>query len=137
MTFLHSFIPTIFSDVPHGGVIRVFQELIKRSTIPQVKSKQNALSDLRGIVNALGALDYNRLKNNHPLSVPLTSTDPVKLYRQDSHKSLPDFPERSVILLGWHTNKFFPPHLPLTVFRYSYIQVLSCKLVHPILVDAI
>ena len=93
MTLLHSLSPTIFSRIPHGGIIRVFHELGKRSTIPQVESKQNALSDLRGIVNALCTLEDNGLKYNDPLIVPLPSTDPVKFYRQDYHKFIPDFPE--------------------------------------------
>ena len=137
MTFFHSLIPTSFYEGPHCLVVCVFNELAKGSTIPQVESKQHALSVLRGIVHALGALEYNGIKNNHPLSVPLPSTEPVKLYRQNSHKYLPNFPGRCVIALGWQKNKFFPPHLTLTVFRYSSIQVVSWILVHPILVDAI
>ena len=107
MMFLRSLSPTSFSKEPHHGVIHVFHELVKRFTIPQVESKQNAISDLCGIVNDLGALEDNRLKKNHPISVTLPSKDPVKFYRQDSHKSLPNFPGRCVIALGRHTNKFF------------------------------
>ena len=110
MTFLHSLSLKSFSEVPHGGVIRVFHNLIKRSTIPQVELKKNALSDLRVIVNALGALEDNRLKKNHHLRVALPSTDPVKFYIQDSHKSLPNFPGRCVIALSQHT-KIFPTAL--------------------------
>ena len=68
--------------------------------------KKNALSDLRGIVNALGALEDNGLKNNHPLSILLPITDTVKLYRQDSHKFLPDFPGRCVTALGRKKTSF-------------------------------
>ena len=107
MTFLCNLSNKIFSEVPHVGFIRVFHKLVKRSAIPQVKSKQNALSNLRGNVNALCTLEDNGLKSDHPLSVPLPSTDPVKFYRQDPSKYLPDFPERCVIALGWHTNIFF------------------------------
>ena len=103
-------------EIPHFGVISVFHKLVKRSTIPQVKSKQNAPSNLRGIVNALGALEYNGLENNYLFGVPLPSTDSVKLYRNNSHKSLPEFTGRYVIALGWQTNKFFPPRLLITVF---------------------
>ena len=137
MTFLCSLTPKRFSEVTHSGVIRVFHDILKRSTIPQVDSKQNSLSNLRGILNALCALEDNGLKYNHPLSVPLPSTDPVKFYRQDYHKYLPKFPRRCAIELGWHTNKFFLPRLPPTVFSYFFIQVVSCILVHPILVDTI
>ena len=137
MTFLHSLCPTSFYEIPHGGVIRVFHKIFKRSTIPQVESKQNTLLDLRGIVNALGTLEDNGLLNNQPLNVPLPSTDPVKFYRKNSHKSLPEFSRRCVIALGRQTKKFFLTRLPLTVFRYSSMQVVSWILVHPILVDAI
>ena len=82
-------------------------------------------------------LEDHGLKNDHPLSVPLSSTDPIKFYRQDYHKSLPNFPGRCVIALGRHTNKFFPSQFPITFFRYSSIQVVSWILVHPILADAI
>ena len=77
------------------------------------------------------------MKKDHPLRVPIPSTDLVKFYRQDPHKSIPDSPRRYVIALGRHTNNFFPPHLPLSVFCYSSIQVVSLVLVHPILVDTI
>ena len=74
--------------------------------IPQVKTEQKALSDWRRIVNALGALVDNGLKNNHPFSVTIPSTDPVKFYIQYSHKSLPNFPGRCVVALSRDTNEF-------------------------------
>ena len=77
------------------------------------------------------------IKDDHPLHVTLPSANPVKFYRQDYQKSLPDFPGRFVLALGRHTNEFFPPCLPLTVLLDSSIQVASLILVHPILVDAI
>ena len=137
MTFLRSLCPKRFYEVPHGGIICVFHELVKRFTVPQIELKQNALLDLRGIVNTLFALEDNGLENNHPFSVPIPSIDPVKFYRKKSHKYLPGFPGRCVIAVGWQTNKFFSPRLPLTVFCYSSIQMFSWILVHPILVDAI
>ena len=108
MTLLLILIPTIFSEVSHSRILRVFHELVKRLKIPEIKLKQYALSNLRGIINALCALEDNGLKNDHPLSVPLPSTNPVKFYRQDSQKSLPDFPGRCVVALGQHTNDFSP-----------------------------
>ena len=84
MTFLRSFCPTSFSEAPHRGVIRVFHDLVKRSTIPQVERvKKNALSNLRGIVNALGALEDNGLKKITLLAfyflarTPSSSTDKI------------------------------------------------------------
>ena len=137
MTLLLSLNSTSFSNVSHSGVILVFYKIIKCPTISAIDSKQYALSNLHGIINALCAWEDNGLKNDHPLGVPLPLTNPVKLYRQDSYKSLPGFPGRCVVSLGWHTNEFFPPCLPLNAFRNSYIQVVSLVLVHPILVDTI
>ena len=62
MTFLRSLIPAKFSEVPHGEVIRVFHELVKPSMIPLVESKQNTLSNLRVIFNALCLSEDNVLK---------------------------------------------------------------------------
>ena len=86
-------IPMRFSEVLHGAVILVLHKLVKRSTIPQVDLKQNALSDLCRIFNALGVLEDNGLKNDHPLSVLLPSTDPVKFYRQNPPNLLPTSPK--------------------------------------------
>ena len=126
----------IFQGTPSQSYTYISRALqtIHDSTI---RVEKNALSSFRGICNALGTLEDNRLKNNHTLVVPLPSTYAVKFYRQNPHKYLPNFPWRCVIALGWQTNKFFPPRLPLTIFRYSYIQVFSWILVHPILLDAI
>ena len=88
---------------------------------PQFQSNQDTLSNLHGIVDALCALEDNGLKNDHSLSVPLCSTDPVKFYRQGSHKSLPKFPGRCVIALGRNTYKFFLTSLDtycLTLFLH-------------------
>ena len=137
MTLLIRLNPTRFSEVSHIRIVRVLHNLFKRSIIPETKLKQYALSNLHGIINALCAWEDNGLKNDHPLRVPLFSTNPVKFYRQNPHKSLPDFPRRRVVALGWHTNEFFPPCLPLTAFRNSSIQVVSWNLLHPILVDII
>ena len=98
---------TSFLEVSHSGMIRVFHKLVKRPTISEIDSKQYALSNLRRIINALGALEDNVLKNDHPLSIPLPSMNPVKFYRQDSHKSLPNFPVSCVVALGRHKNEIF------------------------------
>ena len=91
MKFLHSLCPTRFSEVPHRRVIRVFYKLVKHSKISQVKSKQNALSNLRGIFNALSALDNKGLKNDHPFGFPLPSKDPVKFYKKIPTNLFPTF----------------------------------------------
>ena len=131
------FDPHKISEVSHSRVIYIFHKIVKRYIIPQIETKQYALANLRGIVNSLCALEDNGSKNNHPLRVPLPSTKPVKFYIQDSKKYLPDFPGRCVIVLVWHTNNLFPPHLKLPAFRDSSIQVVYWILVHQILVDTI
>ena len=107
MTLLLILTPTSSSKVSHSVVICVFHELVKRSTISVIKSKQSALSNLRVIINALCELEDNGFKNDHPLSIPLPSMNSIKFYRQYSHKSLPDFPGRCDVALGRHTNDFF------------------------------
>ena len=94
MTFLLRLTPTIFSEVSHSGIVRVFHNLIKRPTITEIESKQYAFSNLRKMINALCSLYDNGLKNDHPLRVPIPSTNPVKFYIQDSYKYLPNFPRR-------------------------------------------
>ena len=137
MMFILRLIFVKFSGLSHSGIICVFHKLVKRPTVPEIELKQYALSNLRGIINALYALEDNGFKNCRPLYVTLPSTNPVKFYIQDSHKSLPGFPGRCVLALGRHTTEFFPQCLPLTVFRNSSIHVVSWILVHPILVDTI
>ena len=107
-----SYVAWLPQDVSRYPIEKLYVSFVSstntpRSTIPPVESKQNSFSNLRGIVNALCALEDNGLKKYHPLSVPLTSTETIKFYRQDPHKSLPNFPRRCVIVLGWHPNKFF------------------------------
>ena len=48
--------------------MRIFHKLVKHYTIPQVELKENALSDLSGIVNALGALEDFGLKKMMKIS---------------------------------------------------------------------
>ena len=81
MTLLLHLIPARFSEVSHSGILRVFHELFKRPTITEIESKQDALADLRRIINALCALEDNGLKNDHPLYIPLPSTQRVNFYR--------------------------------------------------------
>ena len=93
MTLLLRLIPVIFSEVSQSGIVCVFHELVKRPTIPAIESKQYVLSNLRGIINALCALEDNGLKNNHPLSVPLLArTQSISTYRIPPNV-LPTFPE--------------------------------------------
>ena len=109
MTLLLRLIPTRFSEVSYFGIIRVFHEFIKHPRIPAIESKKYVRSNLRKIINGLGELEDNRLKNDHPLCVPLPSTNFVKFYIQDYHKYLPDFTGWCAIALGRHTSGFSYP----------------------------
>ena len=93
MTFLRSLSPTSFSEVPHGGFIRVSHELAKRSMIPQVESKQNALTNLCGIVNALCALEDNRLKMITLLVLYFLAQTPSSSKDRIPTNIFPAFPE--------------------------------------------
>ena len=52
----------------------VFQEFVKHPKVLAVESKQYAHTNMFGVINALGTLQYGRLKNNHPLRVTLLSS---------------------------------------------------------------
>ena len=63
MTLLLRLIPARFSEVSHSGIIRVFHKLVKHPNIPEIKSKQYEILNLRGvIINALCALEDNKFK---------------------------------------------------------------------------
>ena len=93
MTLLLCLIPVRFSKVSQRVIVCFFLELVKYPIIPVIESKQYALVDLLGFINALGALENNGMRDNHPLRVPFISANPVKFYIQDSNKFLPNFTE--------------------------------------------
>ena len=93
MMFDYILNPTRFSEVPLGGVIRVFHELVKRSMIPQVKSKQNALLNLRGIVDDLGALEDNGLKKITLSAFHFLARNPLSSTDRITTNLFPTFPE--------------------------------------------
>ena len=55
-------------DIMESGVrgVHVVHKLVKRATIPAVKSKLYARANKIGVVNGLGALQYGRLKKKPP-----------------------------------------------------------------------
>ena len=81
MTFLIALDPAIFPQVSHSHIKCVVHKFFKVPTIPEVESKQYARVNMCGIINALGVLQDNRLKNEHPLRVILPSLCPVELHR--------------------------------------------------------
>ena len=133
MTLLLIFIPTIFPVVSHIRIIRVFHERVKRPTIPEIESKKYALSNLRGIINTLCALEDNILKTVNLLVFhSLAQTQSSYAYRILKISSrLSGKVRRSV---GLAYKRVF---LIVLVFCDSSIQVVSWVLVHPILVDSI
>ena len=58
----------------------VFRDFSKRPTITSVESKQYARVNIFGVINDLVVLQDDRLKNNHPLRVPLPSLYTAKLH---------------------------------------------------------
>ena len=53
---------------------------VKLCTIPVVESKNYARMNMFGVINALGALQDGRLKNDHPLRVSLPILYTAKLH---------------------------------------------------------
>ena len=62
--------------------VHVVHELVKRDPVPSVESKLDSRANMFGIINGLGALQDDRLKNDHPIGVPLPSSYAVKLHRE-------------------------------------------------------
>ena len=71
MTLLLALGPERFIQVSRSYSVRVVQEFVKYATIPEVKSKLDLRSNMFGVMNGLGALQDEQLKNNHLLGVPL------------------------------------------------------------------
>ena len=134
MTLLIGVDPASFPQVSQSRVKYVFDEFIKHPTIPAVKCKQYAHANMLVIINALGALQDNWLKHNHPLRVTLPSSYTVEIHRKGSDKSSTEFSGRYVVSLGWHTYELFKPIFTLTILCDYAIQIVSWVLVHPILV---
>ena len=87
-----------------------------------------------GIINVLGALQENGLKNHHHLKVPLTSSYIIELQRKDSDKPSLDFSGWYVVAMGWNKYEYFSPSLILTILCDYTIQMVSRILVHQILI---
>ena len=124
-----------FPKYPVDALNVSFEGFFKRPTIPAVKSKQYKRSNVFIIINALGALKYNWLKNDHSLRVLLLSSYTVKLHRKGYKKYSPNFFGRYIVMLGWHIDEFFQPSLPPTVLYYSAIQMDSWIFLYSIMVD--
>ena len=58
------------------------------------------------IINALGELQDNLLKNDQPLRFTVLVSYTVELHWKGSNKSSPKFSRRCIIALGWHTYDF-------------------------------
>ena len=76
MTFILALDPASFPQ----GIVRVFHEFAKSATIPAVESKLYLHANLFGVINILGVLQDDRLKNGHPLAVPLPISYTIELH---------------------------------------------------------
>ena len=72
--------PARFLQVSRGRGVHVVHEFIKRATITAVESKFYLCANMFGVINGLGALQDERLKNNHPLGVPFPILHTIKLH---------------------------------------------------------
>ena len=75
------------------------------------------------------------LKNNHPIGVPFMSSYAVNIHCEDWGNVFTNLTRRYVISLGWKTEKFSSPILPLTILVDYTIHMIYSILVHSILLD--
>ena len=115
--------------------MRVFHEFVKCNTILEVKSKLYARTNMFGVINGLGVLQYDLLEIDNPLRVPLLIFYTINLHWEGCDKFSPGFSRRCVVALGRQTDKLIPPSFSRTILCDSNIQMVSSILVHPILVD--
>ena len=74
MTLLLDFFPTRFPHVSCSRIVRVVHYFVKLVTIPAVESEIDLSAKFFGSIDGLDVLQDDRLKINHPLSVPLPSS---------------------------------------------------------------
>ena len=103
--------------------------------IPGVESVLDSRVNIFLTSDESDAFQDNCFKNYHVLGIPFTSTYSFKLHCEDRYELFTNSTRRNIVELGWKTNKFFPPILPLTILFDSTFQKISRILVHPILVD--
>ena len=87
-----------------------------------------------GVINGLGALQYEQLKKSSSLSSTakiVRRQAPLRTLRQILYQ----FSRYFVVALGSQTHKLFPHSLPLTILYDYTIQIVSRISVHQILVD--
>ena len=125
MTLLLGLVPESFYQVFRSRVKFVFQKFDKRPMISEVDSKQYVDVNMFVIINSLGVLQDNGLNHDHPIIVTLPRSYPVKLCRNGPDKSSPEFSGWYDVVLGWHTDDFLKPILPLTILCGSAIQIFS------------
>ena len=80
MTLLLALDTARFPDEYCSQVVHVFHEFFKCATIPAVDTKLYAHANMFGIINGLGAFQYEQLKEDHPLGVPLLSLYTIKIH---------------------------------------------------------
>ena len=80
MTLLLTLDPVSSSQESRIYVKSVFHKFVKLPTIPEFKSKLYACANMFDVINGLGELQDKRLKNYHPLGVPLPISYTVDLH---------------------------------------------------------
>ena len=71
MTLLLALGTVIFPQVSCDRGVCVVNLFVKRAKIPTVESKTDSCTNMFGVINCLGALQNDQLKNDHPLGVLL------------------------------------------------------------------
>ena len=91
MTLLLCLDPASFIQVSCSHVKCVFHEFIKFPIITEVELKQYPRANIFVIINALGALQDNSLKNDHLIRDPLPSSYTIEIHRKGSKNLLSYF----------------------------------------------
>ena len=124
------FIPWDFPKYPIATLNVPFTRSTNAPTIIEVKSKKYVCANMFGSVNALGVLQYNWMKNYHPLRVTLQSSYTIEIHRNSSENLLLTFPDGTLQRwVGIHTSSFhLSYHLPSSVIPpYIWFPIFWCN----------
>ena len=123
--------------LPRSRSVCVIYEFFKRTTIPAVKSELDLRAIVFGASKESDVLQDDRLKNYHPIGVPLPRSRAFKIHCKDCDKLSPDSTRQCIVSLVWQTYLFPPPSFPLTILSDYAIQMVCRILVRPILLKPI
>ena len=80
MTLILALDLTNFPQEYRSHIKSVFHELVKSPTITEVKSKLYTRVNIFDVINSLGVLQDDWLKNDHPIGVPILSSYTIELH---------------------------------------------------------